>query len=609
MSGFFVNVNAAIAAAKTVIYAAFSAPSGASIVGGGKQVTPSIASLRTLLKTSASKNAFVTGYYAAGDGGGGAYYLDEADSASIDNGGSVIVATDGGRWKIAQAQNIHARQFGASPAASAAVNRAAIQKALDFCKIGKTLDLGPGEYDLGTTTPGVFPLIIDSPVGMKIIGNNALLKCVGTNGRCVAIAVKNPNGFESNGVNFTNPGFVIANTVGGGELRIGIYGYLLYATAPYTAQAPCGNVKINGTARDCMGLVIIDAANQMGVAGVAFAMKDVTVTGTGERIYYGVSNVYGATDVAVKLICKDVRRGFVSYAQKRAKIDIALDCTAGFIGSNGFVELAAEGSIYGDVSDVDIRVSVSGVEAHEGIVHLYHQSPEATGSIANIKARVTCNALTTAGKAAGLGAFDIFKQSHESGGSVLANTSRASANLDLDCDINGSITGATLRVLSLPAIKHPVSLGAGITRAQTNFGLWNVFRVMRGTVSLLFTPSVSGRTANGSASYATQKGWFTVVDGVASYGITLSWTGHTGAGNMFVAPLPLASVTSTNIGNPLPAILAGGFGAAGVQIGALLTGQGDEFTIYTIDNTTHGIGTQPVAAAGTLFLSGTFPIY
>jgi hypothetical protein len=90
-----------------------AAPTGASLIGGANQVVATIAALRTLLKTSPSKNAFVTGYYAAGDGGGGVYWLDASDTTTADNGGTIIVASDGGRWKLAQLSGVSVKQFGA----------------------------------------------------------------------------------------------------------------------------------------------------------------------------------------------------------------------------------------------------------------------------------------------------------------------------------------------------------------------------------------------------------------------------------------------------------------------------------------------------------------
>lgn len=44
--------------------------------------------------------AYVTGAVVSGDGSGGFYYYDPTDTTSADNGASIIVAADGGRWKL-----------------------------------------------------------------------------------------------------------------------------------------------------------------------------------------------------------------------------------------------------------------------------------------------------------------------------------------------------------------------------------------------------------------------------------------------------------------------------------------------------------------------------
>ena len=75
------------------------------------RVVDSIAVLRTLSKLSYTR-AFVTGYYAPHDGGGGAYQYDPSDTTSVDNGGTIIVASDGGRWKLQVTSSLSPRQFG-----------------------------------------------------------------------------------------------------------------------------------------------------------------------------------------------------------------------------------------------------------------------------------------------------------------------------------------------------------------------------------------------------------------------------------------------------------------------------------------------------------------
>ncbi len=79
--------------------------------GLNKNVT-SIAMLRTLSSLIFTM-AFATGYYASHDGGGGAYQLDPNDTSSLDNGGTVIVANDGGRWKLQLIDTVSIMQFGA----------------------------------------------------------------------------------------------------------------------------------------------------------------------------------------------------------------------------------------------------------------------------------------------------------------------------------------------------------------------------------------------------------------------------------------------------------------------------------------------------------------
>lgn len=125
---------------------------GAGQIGRGTQVVGSIIDLRALLKTAVSKNVFVTGYYAAGDGGGGQYYLDAADTISADNGGTIIVASDGGRWKLVYQGILTIRQFGASESVSN--NAAQIQAAIDFCiPLGIKLRIPRGVYPVGS--PGI----------------------------------------------------------------------------------------------------------------------------------------------------------------------------------------------------------------------------------------------------------------------------------------------------------------------------------------------------------------------------------------------------------------------------------------------------------------------
>lgn len=132
-------------------------PNGASLVGYDDttldnmfksrlgRVVGSVAELRSLKKAT-NTQALATGYYAMGDGGGGTYYCDVSDTTSADNGGSVIVASDGARWKLANTSAVSVKQFGAK-GDGATDDAAAINRALSSG--AKTVYFPAGVYVIG----------------------------------------------------------------------------------------------------------------------------------------------------------------------------------------------------------------------------------------------------------------------------------------------------------------------------------------------------------------------------------------------------------------------------------------------------------------------------
>lgn len=153
---------------------------GAALLGRGLQVVNTIAALRTLKKGSASKHAMVMGFHSKGDGGGGTYYLDPDDLTSADDGGTVIIAADGGRWKLTFTGTVRPQTFGA-----VGDGVADDWAALDACvrllraKGGGVLDLGQG----GKSYALKKPLRLYSK--MRITGRGYLLAATGFNSTVV----------------------------------------------------------------------------------------------------------------------------------------------------------------------------------------------------------------------------------------------------------------------------------------------------------------------------------------------------------------------------------------------------------------------------------------
>ena len=103
---------------------------GSAVIGRGLQIVTSIAALKTLLKTSPSKFAYTTSYWGDNRGGAAMYRLDIADTTTADNGVTVIVAADGGRWKLIMTSALNIEQGGAK-GDGATDDTAAIQRVLD----------------------------------------------------------------------------------------------------------------------------------------------------------------------------------------------------------------------------------------------------------------------------------------------------------------------------------------------------------------------------------------------------------------------------------------------------------------------------------------------
>lgn len=112
-----------IMADSTSFISSLAAPSGATLIGTtlGDTVEKSLDSLHlvdyTALRAYADnqKSVYVTGYLASATPSGiaGMFVRDDSDTTSTDNGGTVIVASNGKRWKRSFSGSVNVKWFGA----------------------------------------------------------------------------------------------------------------------------------------------------------------------------------------------------------------------------------------------------------------------------------------------------------------------------------------------------------------------------------------------------------------------------------------------------------------------------------------------------------------
>lgn len=141
----------------------------ASIGALTAKVVPNIAALRAVL-SSQNNTCLVTSYYDVNgvpDGGGGIYKYDPNDSTSVDNGGSVIVASDNGRWKLQSASPWTVEQFGAKGdwnGTSGTDNTAVFQNAFN------SLGTAGGKIAVSRDKTYYIAGALTIPVGVDVVG-------------------------------------------------------------------------------------------------------------------------------------------------------------------------------------------------------------------------------------------------------------------------------------------------------------------------------------------------------------------------------------------------------------------------------------------------------
>lgn len=135
---------------------------GAALVGRGVQVVGDLSAIRALKSTSVSTDVLLRGI--------GLYTLDLGDTTSVDTGGSVIVATDGGRWKFKGA-SLTLKMFGAKGDGvtddSAAFNAATAAART----LGVTLQFEDGDYLVPNAAVQSGRTFWQGSCNAKLIGN------------------------------------------------------------------------------------------------------------------------------------------------------------------------------------------------------------------------------------------------------------------------------------------------------------------------------------------------------------------------------------------------------------------------------------------------------
>jgi hypothetical protein len=196
---------------------------------------------------------------------------------------------------------------------------------------------------------------------------------------------------------------------------------------------------------------------------------------------------------------------------------------------------------------------------------LYASTATTLSKLADV---ATGNALISGGIATAPSWGKIGLTTHVSGVMPVANggTNASSASITAFNNITGySASGATgttttnlvfstSPTITTPSIAGDATLTTGNLIVSNGKGIDFSATPGTGTSELLadyeegtFTPTVSGSSTAGAATYLTRNGWYTKVGRQVTFTIYLGWSAHTGTGDIVLSGLPFTSNASAPI--------------------------------------------------------------
>lgn len=331
---------------------------------------------------------------------------------------------------------------------------------------------------------------------------------------------------------------------------------------------PSNNITRNIVIEDCRAsnltyFILSDQINQVGV-GTRRSVRDLSVRNCSvENAYYGVDLLYFGGTTKVDLVCRDVRRGFISYGQQNTDVNIKLYTSKGFLGSNAFISLACAGNAYVDpttgtpigndcrVENVNVNLDVSGYEAHTAYVHLYHQKADSVGEIGNVTSHIRINNLSQEGKNPLITNTYAYTIDHElPNGAVLGATQRTVRNASLNLSLTGGLSGEVFNIPSVNSTR-PFSIGFNEITASLISASARTALVRNNVVLAPMLLPLTGIVAIGTTSAGTAAGY--QLDGglykqgtLVTVDMRVRWASHSGTGNLRLSNLPLPASAGSN---------------------------------------------------------------
>lgn len=125
------------------------------------------------------------------------------------------------------------------------------------------------------------------------------------------------------------------------------------------------------------------------------------------------------------------------------------------------------------------------------------------------------------------------------------------------------------------------------------------------TVSAAFVPVLSGTTTVGAGTYSVQVARYTRINNTISFTLSLTWSAHSGTGNLIVTGLPTLSLNTANLLTPVTVYYNSITATAATVINGYIDPNSSNINIRQVASS--GVpALVPMDTAGSLLISGTY---
>jgi hypothetical protein len=296
---------------------------------------------------------------------------------------------------------------------------------------------------------------------------------------------------------------------------------------------------------------------------ISFGGDDATNVIPAAQIAAFVDGTPGTNDMPGRLVFFTTADG-AALPTERVRIDSSGRVLVGTTSTSGFqtgvyhVLLNGSSTAYGSISVGTIPVTGNATDLN---------LTSWTGSGANF--------FTSRIRQAGDGSLQIFTQSTVSSDGAGTVTER----MRLDASTGNLLVGTT----TTTANGGKLQVSNGVTFPATQVACTDV-NTLDDYEEGTWTPAIAGTTLAGAGTYSVQVGRYTKIGNTVTVHLNLTWSAHTGTGNMTISGLPFTSANVTNL-NPTTVAYANNLTITGIPV-VLVTANATTGTINSVNNGT-----------------------